>query len=859
MIKMLVVGAASALLCLPPLLPAQAPTPTPENYVCSWTLDFSTFLGGSNNDNGDGVALDTAGCAHVVGGTCSFNFPTVNPYQSTQAASSDAIVSKFSSDGSSLVYSTYLGDSSGESHGVGIDLDSEGNAFICGPTDATSFPAVNAYQASGHGFYTDGFAAKLSSTGSHLIYSTCLGGSSYDYAFDVAAAPDGCAYISGKAWSTDFPTLNAYQATNSCADGYNGILSKLSSSGSSLIYSTYLGGSASEIYSEPRVEVDSEGQAYLCGETDASDYPTANPYQSSINSPGGLRDAVLTKFDSTGSALVYSTYLGGGDIDVGFDLFVDSAGSAYVVGVTQSGDFPTVNPYQPVHSVSGDWFVTRFDATGSILLYSTYLGGEAVDHARAVKVNDDGEAWVTGFAESSNFPLRDAYQTSLAGNYDAAVALFSSSGSDLLFSTYLGGGGYDWGRGLAIDAGGKAYVTGATESGDFPTANAYQAAFGGGSTDGFLATLYRHCYYITPSPSPTPFGYKTPTPSPVPTASPVTPAPSPSPRKTPSPSPSASLTPSPVPPTPSPSPSVTPAPRTPTPSTTPTPINPTPSPEPTATPTAQPTPTATPMPAPSPSPSCGPKAEIDRSTIASGDYNGDGRSDIAVFRPSAGSWSIQNLSRVYFGASADHPAPGDYNGDGTAEIAVFRPSGGVWSLRDITRAYYGAFSDIPVPGDYDGDGSCDIGIFREASGQWLIRDLTRAYFGQTADWPAPADYLGDGTLDFGVFRPLSGGLWAVRDITRFYFGALGDWPVPGDYLGNGTAVPAVFRSYPGMWGLRNLTRYYFGNCQDFPRPADYNGDGIDDLGIFRPPTGFWSAFGVTRAYFGTSGDIPVAR
>ncbi len=300
----------------------------------------------------------------------------------------------------------------------------------------------------------------------------------------------------------------------------------------------------------------------------------------------------------------------------------------------------------------------------------------------------------------------------------------------------------------------------------------------------------------------------------------------------------------------------------PTPPATLTPPPPTATPSPRATGTLTPpvpTRTATPAPTPSPSPSCGPQAAIDRSAIASGDYNGDGRSDIAVFRPSAGSWSIQNLSRVYFGAPDDFPAPGDYNGDGTAEIAVFRPSGNVWSIRNLTRAYYGGASDLPVPGDYDGDGTAEIGIFRETSGQWLIRDLTRAYFGQTADWPAPADYLGDGSLDFGVFRPLSGGLWAVRDVTRFYYGALGDWPVPADYLGTGIAVPAIFRTYPGMWGLRNLTRYYFGNCQDFPRPADYDGNGTSEIGIFRPPTGFWSALGVTRAFFGAAGDVPVTK
>ena len=338
---------------------------------------------------------------------------------------------------------------------------------------------------------------------------------------------------------------------------------------------------------------------------------------------------------------------------------------------------------------------------------------------------------------------------------------------------------------------------------------------------------------------------------PSPTTAPsATPAPSvPPPSPTPSVEPPASVSPTPTP-TPPPTPPAT---------LTPPPPTATPSPRATGTLTPPvPTRTATPAPSPSPSPSCGPQAAIDRSAIASGDYNGDGRSDIAVFRPSAGSWSIQNLSRVYFGAPDDFPAPGDYNGDGTAEIAVFRPSGNVWSIRNLTRAYYGGASDLPVPGDYDGDGTAEIGIFRETSGQWLIRDLTRFYFGATGDWPIPGDYGDDGTAEAGLYR-VSSGQWMIRDLSRFYFGGAADWPVPGDYLDSSGKVFAVYRPCPGQWALKDLTRIYFGNCFDYPRPADYDGDGKDDFGIFRDSAGMWSVRDLTRVYFGSTGDIPATR
>jgi len=240
------------------------------------------------------------------------------------------------------------------------------------------------------------------------------------------------------------------------------------------------------------------------------------------------------------------------------------------------------------------------------------------------------------------------------------------------------------------------------------------------------------------------------------------------------------------------------------------------------------------------------------------DYNGDGTSDIAIFRGGSGLWAIRGVTRVYFGSSTDETVPGDYNGNGTTEIGIFRSASGLWAIRSTTRAYFGGGSDLPEPGDYDGDGTADIGIFRGTSGLWAIRGITRAYFGGSADSPAAGYYGGYSTKAIGIFRGASG-LWAIRNITRVYFGSSSDTIVPGDYDGDGTWETGIFRETSGLWAIRGVTRSYFGSGSDRPVPGIYKGDGIDDIGIYRGTSGLWAVRGITRAYFGGSGDIPVTR
>ncbi len=263
-------------------------------------------------------------------------------------------------------------------------------------------------------------------------------------------------------------------------------------------------------------------------------------------------------------------------------------------------------------------------------------------------------------------------------------------------------------------------------------------------------------------------------------------------------------------------------------------------------------------PSPSPTPATTPTPNV--VVIDSGDYNGDGMSDIAVFRAASGFWAVRDITRAYFGTSGDIPVSGDYDGDGTTDIGIFRPSNGLWSVRGVTRAYFGSEDDIPVPGDYDGDGSCQAGIFRPSNGLWAIPGITRTYYGAAGDIPAPGYYDAANPRKklIATFRP-SNGLWASPDYTRVYYGASGDIPVPEQYdqFTDDWEI-GIFRPSNGLWSILDTRRFYFGSSADQPIPADYEGDHFTDFAIFRASSGLWAVQEVTRVYFGASGDVAVS-
>ena len=449
------------------------------------TLSYSTYLGGSGSEEGQGIAVDGSGNVYVTGWTASSNFPTQDPYQETKAGNEniwDVFVTKLSSSGSTLTYSTYLGGGSYD-FGTGIAVDGSGNAYITGCTQSSDFPTQNPYQAIYAGGIYDAFITKLSPSGSTLTYSTYLGGSNVDWGAGIAVDSSGNAYVTGCTRSSNFPTQNPYQGTYGGGD-WDAFVTKLSSSGSALSYSTYLGESSDD--RGAGITVDGSGNAYVIGNTDSTNFPTQNPYQ---GTNAGSDDAFITKLSSSGSTLTYSTYLGGSDIDGGTGIAVDGSGNAYVTGSTWSSDFPTQNPYQGTFAGGdSDAFITILSSSGSTLTYSTYLGGSNVDWGSAIAVDGSGNTYVTGSTRSTNFPTENPYQGTNAGNIDAFITKLTSSGSALSYSTYLGGSDLDYGTGIAVDGSGNAYVTGQTYSTNFPTQNPYQGTYAG-NADAFVTKL----------------------------------------------------------------------------------------------------------------------------------------------------------------------------------------------------------------------------------------------------------------------------------------------------------------------------------------------------------------------------------
>jgi hypothetical protein len=379
-------------------------------------VSYSTYLGGSRDDSGFGIAVDPSGNAYLTGTTASTNFPTLNAFQPTAGGGGgDAFVAKLTPTGS-LSYSTYLGgNAQSDDVGFGIAADSNGNAYVTGFTASTNFPVLNPYQinhASDSGD-SDAFVTKLTANGA-LSYSTFLGGNAGDFGQGIAVDFAGNAYIAGWTISTDFPTLNAFQGSHTNdAGGYDAFVTKLTASGG-LSYSTYLGGNGyDQAYG---IVVDPTGNAYVVGNTSGStDFPTLNAVQSES---GGSYDAFVSKLSPAG-ALSYSTYLGGDSIDIGQSVAVDPDGNAYVTGITFSTNFPTLNAIQASSGGNDDAFVTKLTTSGG-LVNSTYLGGDQSDQAYGVAVDLAGNIYLTGLTASTNFPTLNASQLNYGGGLSDA-------------------------------------------------------------------------------------------------------------------------------------------------------------------------------------------------------------------------------------------------------------------------------------------------------------------------------------------------------------------------------------------------------------------------------------------------------
>jgi aldose sugar dehydrogenase len=385
-----------------------------------------------------------------------------------------------------LVFSTYLG-SSGDDPGSSIAVDSNGNIYLAGTTNSTTFPLQNPAYGSNAGL-SDIFVTKIDPAGASIIYSTYVGGSGIDRGDGIAIDSNGNAYVVGRidSTSTNFPsTVGSFAATYRGGD-FDGVVFKLNAQGNALVYSGFLGGEEND--SVEGVTVDSAGVAYVTGGTKSNSFPTTlTAYQ---GNRAGDTDAFLTKINSSGSGLLYSSFIGGAGTDRGSGVVIDGAGVAYLAGYGASPDFPTADPFQAGFGGSFDAFVAKFDTNASgvnSLLFCSYLGGAGDDKSFGIAIDSSASnVYVVGQTSSNDFPVLNPAQPATGGSFDAFIAKISAGGAKV-YATYLGGSGDDRGTGIAVNSSGV-YVTGFTSSTNLPTVAPLQISNGGGF-DAFVAKL----------------------------------------------------------------------------------------------------------------------------------------------------------------------------------------------------------------------------------------------------------------------------------------------------------------------------------------------------------------------------------
>ncbi len=442
-------------------------------------LVYSTYLGGSGIDQVTAVAVSTTGFAYVTGVTRSANFPVQGTPTTTFGGVQDIFVTKMSLAGGTLDYSTYIG-SPGTDIANDIFVTGAGRAYVTGSTDAIGFPVITPTIASYQGM-TDAVLFQLSSAGNAIVFSTYWGSTGFEEGTAVTVDPTDAPYIAGNTSAPDFPTQTPFQAALSGGTGMDAFMTKFSVSPGSIVYSTYLGGFGNDQAND--IAVRDNGSVLVTGSTTSSNFPTTSAsFQPAL---AGARDAFVTNFSLAGNTLDYSSYLGGAGDDDGFGIVLDAPGNAYVAGRTASTNFPTLTPAQGTYGGNTDAFATKISPSGDTLVYSTYIGGTGEELGQGIAIDAARNAFVTGSTRSADFPTVSPSQPIFGGVSDAFVTKLGLTGSLIIYSTYLGGTGDDQALGIGVDATGRAYIGGFTESLNFPTMNPFQPTFAG-IRDGFV-------------------------------------------------------------------------------------------------------------------------------------------------------------------------------------------------------------------------------------------------------------------------------------------------------------------------------------------------------------------------------------
>ncbi|MCX6358476.1 MAG: SBBP repeat-containing protein [Armatimonadetes bacterium] len=451
------------------------------------TLEYSTFLGGALDDSCQGIQVDSTGAVYACGYTSSSAFPTSGTgFDRTFGGTEDGFVTKLSSSGAGLVYSTFLGGAGGD-YCWDIAVDAAGQAVVTGGTDSGGFPTTLAAYDRSLGGSSDAFVTRLNATGSVLMFSTFIGGTGTysEEGHGVALDSTGNAVVCGSTQSPSFPTtIGAYDRTH--GGGWDGFVVKLTVTGGELRYGTFLGGAGED--SARCLALDAAGAPIVCGQTASAAFPTTpGAYDTALAGADGF----VTKLSADFASLVYSTFLGGSLYEDAKHIAVDSAGAAYVCGNTSSSDFPTTTgAYDETHNGgSYDAFVVKLSPDGSSLNYGTLLGGSGTDYGLALALDADGSPYVCGYTASTDFPTTaGAYDTTHNGVADVYVARLSADLSALRYSTLMGSPNWDICECISVNSAGVVALGGRVGTGFPVTTGAYDTSFNGASQyDAFVA------------------------------------------------------------------------------------------------------------------------------------------------------------------------------------------------------------------------------------------------------------------------------------------------------------------------------------------------------------------------------------